>query len=168
MADRLTPAHRSANMAAIRGRDTGSELAVRRALRAAGIGYRLQDHTLPGRPDIVMKGRRVVIFVHGCFWHRHPGCCFAYSPKSRIDFWQKKFAANVARDNKNKKRLMDGGWRVLVVWECETTDVTVLEKRIAGLLQWGPDEVGSKGQGRTGRHRAQDRTAAKQKASPRT
>lgn len=161
MTDRLTPARRSANMAAIRRSNTAPELAVRRALRALGIGYRLHVGGLPGRPDIVMMGRGAVIFVHGCFWHRHPGCRFAYIPKSRVDFWQKKFAGNVARDDKNKTRLIDGGWRVLVVWECETADATVLEKRIAGLLQWGSDEAGGKGQGRKGRHRAQDCATAK-------
>ena len=122
MTDTLTPARRSANMAAIRGRHTGPELTVRRALRSLGIGYRLHAGGLPGRPDIVMQGRRSIIFVHGCFWHRHPGCRFAYSPKSRVEFWQKKFADNVARDHKNKTRLDDSGWAVLVVWECETAD----------------------------------------------
>lgn len=160
MTDRSTPTRRSANMSAIRGRDTGPELAVRRALHAAGIGYRLQDRTLPGRPDIVMKGRRVVIFVHGCFWHRHPGCRFAYSPKSRIDFWQKKFADNVARDHKNETRLRDSGWRVLVVWECETTDARLLEKRIMRCLSRGTDEARGEASrpagGAKGRNRPQD------------
>ena len=165
MTDSLTPARRSANMAAIRGRDTGPELAVRRVLRAHGVGYRLHVAGLPGRPDIVMQGRRTVIFVHGCFWHRHEGCRFAYTPKSRVDFWRKKFADNVARDHKNKTRLLDGGWRVH--WECETTDATVLEKRIAGLLQRGSDESGSKGQGRTERHRAQGSSPAKRQAAAR-
>ncbi len=156
MSDTITPARRSANMAAIRGRDTGPELAVRRALRAASIGYRLQDRTLPGRPDIVMKGRHAVIFVHGCFWHRHADCRFAYAPKSRTDFWQKKFADNVARDHKNETRLQDSGWRVLVVWECETADAKLLSERITQWLSRGTDEAGGKGQGRAGRDRAQD------------
>jgi DNA mismatch endonuclease, patch repair protein len=119
MLDKIDRLRRSANMAAIRGRDTGPELAVRRSLRSLGIGYRLHVRGMPGRPDIVMQGRRAVIFVHGCFWHRHEGCRFAASPKSRVDFWQKKFADNVARDHKNETRLRDGGWRVLVVWECD-------------------------------------------------
>ena len=110
MTDRLTTARRSANMAAIRGRDTAPELAVRRALRLLGIGYRLHDGRLPGRPDIVMRGRRTVIFVHGCFWHRHEGCHFAYSPKSKREFWQTKFAGNVARARNQKKLLDVDGW----------------------------------------------------------
>lgn len=110
MTDRLTPARRSANMAAIRGRDTAPELAVRRALRLLGVGYRLHDGRLPGRPDIVMRGRRTVILVHGCFWHRHEGCRFSYSPKSNRDFWETKFAENMARDARNQKKLQDGGW----------------------------------------------------------
>ena len=114
MTDRLTPARRSANMAAIRGRDTAPELAVRRALRLLGVGYRLHDGRLPGRPDIVMRGRRTVIFVHGCFWHRHEGCRFTYLPESRSEFWQTKFAGNVARDARNQKKLLDSGWVVLL------------------------------------------------------
>lgn len=89
MADTISPARRSANMAAIRSRDTGPELAVRRALRSLGVGYRLNVRGLPGRPDIVMKGRGAVIFVHGCFWHQHSDCRFASMPKSRVNFWQK-------------------------------------------------------------------------------
>ncbi|WP_147078818.1 very short patch repair endonuclease [Methylobacterium haplocladii] len=90
MTDRISKERRSRNMGAVRGKDTGPEIAVRRALRSLGVGYRLHVRGLPGRPDIVMAGRRTVIEVRGCFWHRHPGCRFAYSPRSRIEFWQSK------------------------------------------------------------------------------
>jgi DNA mismatch endonuclease, patch repair protein len=133
MADRLTEAARSALMAAIRCRDTGPELAVRRALRCLGVGYRLHVRGLPGRPDIVMKGRRTVIFVHGCFWHRH-GCRAASTPKSRQDYWQPKFDGNVARDARNEQQLRAIGWTVLVIWECETKDAAGLAQRLGGML----------------------------------
>jgi DNA mismatch endonuclease Vsr len=137
MADSISPERRSAIMAAIKGRDTKPEIAVRRVLRSLGIGYRLHGKELPGRPDIVMKGRRTVIFVHGCFWHRHGGCRQASTPKSRQDYWQPKFAANVARDARNQQMLLDSGWTVLVVWECETEDAKRLAERINGLLSRG-------------------------------
>ena len=160
MTDTLTPARRSANMAAIRGRHTGPELTVRRALRSLGIGYRLHAGGLPGRPDIVMQGRRSIIFVHGCFWHRHPGCRFAYSPKSRVEFWQKKFADNVARDHKNKTRLDDSGWAVLVVWECETADATVLTERITSFLSRRADAPSGRAKVRKDASAAEDRAPA--------
>jgi DNA mismatch endonuclease, patch repair protein len=133
MADRLSQAARSALMAAIRGRDTGPELAVRRALRGLGVGYRLHVKGLSGRPDIVMKGRRTIIFVHGCFWHRH-GCRAASTPKSRQDYWQPKFDGNVARDARNEQQLRATGWTVLVIWECETKDAARLAQRLSGML----------------------------------
>lgn len=137
--DRISRERRSANMAAIRGRDTGPELAVRRILRSLGIGYRLHGRGLPGRPDIVMHGRRSIIFVHGCFWHRHERCRYAYSPKSREDFWESKFAGTVARDLRNLRLLRESGWSVLVIWECETADVKVTKRRIISFLGWTPD-----------------------------
>jgi DNA mismatch endonuclease, patch repair protein len=97
MADRLSPQERSRNMAQIRDRDTGPELRVRRALHAAGLRFRLHRRDLPGRPDIVLPRWRTVVFVHGCFWHRHPGCRKAAVPKSRVAFWETKFAATMAR-----------------------------------------------------------------------
>jgi DNA mismatch endonuclease, patch repair protein len=136
IADRLSQAERSALMAAIRGRDTGPELAVRRALRSLGVGYRLHVKGLPGRPDIVMKGRGTVIFVHGCFWHRH-SCRAASTPKSRVDYWQAKFTGNIARDKRNQQQLGDAGWTVLVIWECETKDAAALAKRLDRLLLAG-------------------------------
>lgn len=140
MTDRVSAERRSANMAAIRGRDTAPELFVRGILRELGVGYRLHDKTLPGRPDIVMKGRRKAIFVNGCFWHRHPRCRFSYEPKSRIAFWSEKFAGNVARDVRNQTALHDRGWGILVIWECETADAKLLKERIAHFLSWGTNE----------------------------
>jgi DNA mismatch endonuclease (patch repair protein) len=146
--DRLSRERRSANMAAIRGRDTGPELAVRSVLRALGVRYRLHGRGLPGRPDIVLRSRGKVILVHGCFWHRHPGCRFAYSPKSREEFWQRKFAGTVERDARATQALARDGWSVLVVWECETADMAALKERITLFLGRGIDAQG-------GRQRAQ-------------
>ena len=120
MADRLSPEDRSWNMSRIRSRDTVPELRVRSVLHRAGYRFRLHRKDLPGRPDIVLPKHRTVVFVHGCFWHRHPGCRFAYQPKSRVAFWQKKFDDNVARDRRNVHVLRALGWRVITVWECQT------------------------------------------------
>ncbi len=119
MADRLTPEARSANMARIRGRDTGPEIAVRRALHAAGFRFRLHRRDLPGTPDIVLVRQRIAILVHGCYWHRHEGCRNATTPGTRADFWQAKFAANVERDARKTSALQTAGWKVVVIWECE-------------------------------------------------
>jgi len=108
-------------MSGIRGRDTKPELAVRRYLHARGFRFRLHVRELPGRPDIVLPRHRTAVFVHGCFWHRHAGCRFAYTPKSRQEFWLPKLEGNAARDARNEERLRDLGWRVELVWECEAT-----------------------------------------------
>lgn len=113
---------RSAQMSLVRGRDTKPEMRVRKALHAAGLRYRLHDRRLPGAPDLVFPSRRVALFVHGCFWHRHPGCAAARLPKSRLDFWKPKLAGNVERDKRNQQALEALGWTVLVIWECETRD----------------------------------------------
>jgi len=111
-------------MRRVRGRDTKPELIVRRLLYAMGFRYRLQARDLPGRPDIVFRGRRKAIFVHGCFWHRHdePDCRLARMPKSRLDFWRPKLEGNRQRDLANIERLEALGWRVLLVWECQLKD----------------------------------------------
>lgn len=139
-ADSLSPAARSWNMSRIKGRDTGPELAVRRWLHRAGYRFRLCRADLPGRPDIVFPGRRRVIFVHGCFWHRHPGCRHAYLPKSRVAFWQAKFDGTVARDQAACQALQAGGWAVLVIWECDINR----EQALPALLQ---DFLGPPGSG---------------------
>jgi len=122
--DSLTPGERSERMRRVRGRDTKPELIVRRLLYAMGFRYRLQARDLPGRPDIVFRGRRKAIFVHGCFWHRHdePDCRLARMPKSRLDFWRPKLEGNRQRDLANIERLEALGWRVLLVWECQLKD----------------------------------------------
>jgi DNA mismatch endonuclease (patch repair protein) len=117
-------------MSRIRSGDTTPEIAVRSILHRLGYRFRLHDPSLPGRPDIVLKRHRVVVFVHGCFWHRHHGCRFAYTPKSNISFWTTKFAENVARDRAAIRRLRREGWMVLVVWECRLRQRCRLQRDI--------------------------------------
>lgn len=121
-----TDSARSAQMALVRSRDTKPEMRVRRALHAAGLRYRLHDRRLPGSPDLVFPSRRVALFVHGCFWHRHAGCSAARLPKSRLEFWEPKLTGNVLRDQRQREALESAGWTVLVVWECETKDPNAL------------------------------------------
>ncbi|WP_292026353.1 very short patch repair endonuclease [Brevundimonas sp. UBA2416] len=116
--DPFTPEQRSAVMRAVKGRDTTPELAVRRILRAAGIGYRLGGRGLPGRPDLVMPGRRVAVFVHGCFWHGHDCARGARQPKTNATYWTAKIGRNRARDVATQTVLEAAGWRVVTVWEC--------------------------------------------------
>lgn len=135
MADRLTPEARSALMSRIRGKDTQPELAVRRMLHAMGYRFRLHRKDLPGRPDIVLPGRRKTIFVHGCFWHGHEGCRFASRPSTRSDFWAAKIAGNRARDARNLVSLDGAGWSSLVLWECEIEgDRAALAGRVSTFL----------------------------------
>ncbi|MGS1041512.1 very short patch repair endonuclease [Burkholderia glumae] len=133
--DILAPGQRSRLMSRIRGKDTGPELKVRQLAYALGVRFRLHRRDLPGSPDLVFASRRKVIFVHGCYWHRHSGCRYAYSPKSNVEFWQSKFAANVARDRLAVTALEETGWQVLVVWECETQNVEALRTRLADFLK---------------------------------
>ena len=134
MTDIVDPATRSRMMARIRNRDTAPERAVRRELYGLGIRYRLHNGKLPGRPDIVIGRLRTVIFVHGCYWHRHPGCRLAYTPKSNVEFWQRKLEGNAKRDAENQARLAELGWRIIVIWECEIHDREALRQRLARLL----------------------------------
>ena len=124
-------------MRANRGKDTKPEMIVRRLLHGMGYRYRLHRKDLPGRPDIVFASRRKVIFVHGCFWHRHadPSCKIARMPKSRLDFWGPKFAANQARDERDVAALEKMGWNVLVVWECGLRDVDGLRETVTRFLE---------------------------------
>ena len=119
MADFLTPAERSRRMSKIRSSDTAPEVALRQALHAMGLRFRLHRKDLPGKPDIVLPRHSAVILVHGCFWHRHEGCSIATTPKSNTSFWTDKFARNVARDERVRGQLEELGWKVLVAWECE-------------------------------------------------
>ena len=118
MADTLTPEERSRNMSAIRNRDTKPEVFFRKLLFAKGYRYRIADKNIPGHPDIFLRKYNTAIFVHGCFWHRHPGCKYAYTPKSRIEFWQKKFDDNVRRDAVVSEELQKQGIKQVIVWEC--------------------------------------------------
>jgi DNA mismatch endonuclease (patch repair protein) len=126
MADVVDRATRSRMMAGIRGGDTRPERAVRSFLHRNGLRFRLAVRDLPGTPDIVLPRYRSVVFVHGCFWHRHRGCRFSYTPKTRRSFWLEKFDENVARDRKAARRLRALRWRVFVVWECQVTEARLL------------------------------------------
>ena len=117
---------RSALMSRVAQKGSKPEMIVRRALHAAGFRFRLHRGDLPGSPDIVLPAHRAVVFVHGCFWHRHEGCGASTTPKTRAEFWKSKFEANVARDARATERLRQAGWSVHVVWECETRDGTFL------------------------------------------
>ena len=119
MADVHTSEQRSYNMSQIKGRNTKPEKTLRSLLHRNGFRFRIHYSKLPGRPDIVLPKYRSVIFVHGCFWHRHPGCKYAYTPKSRTDFWNEKLNGNVERDRKNIYLLKKAGWYPIIVWECE-------------------------------------------------
>lgn len=122
-------------MSGIRGRDTKPEIIVRKYLHARGLRYRIAPKNLPGKPDIVLPKYRTVVFVHGCFWHRHHGCRYAATPASNRDFWQAKFKQNLARDTLVRTQLEKHGWKVLIVWECEVS---------LGRLQLLVDEIQSK------------------------
>ena len=122
MTDTLNKEKRSWNMSRIRSRNTKPEIAVRRILHFLGYRFRLHRKDLPGTPDIVLPKYKTVIFVHGCFWHRHKNCRYSYNPKSRVKFWRDKFAANIERDKQSAAELKMLGWRRLVIWECETKD----------------------------------------------
>lgn len=131
--DRISPERRSWLMSRIASRHTRPEIAVRRAAHAAGLRFRLHLRDLPGTPDLVFPRHRVALFVHGCFWHRHEGCRLASMPKSRTEFWEAKFAANVARDRRHALALEAAGWRTVTVWECEIRRSDMLARAIASV-----------------------------------
>ena len=119
MADVVDKATRSRMMAGIKAKDTAPELVVRRFLHSHGLRYRLNDQNLPGKPDVVFRRFQCVVFVHGCFWHRHAKCRYAAIPKTRPKYWHQKFEENVARDRRTAGALRKLGWRVLTIWECQ-------------------------------------------------
>jgi DNA mismatch endonuclease (patch repair protein) len=123
-------------MSGIRARHTRPELAVKKALSQAGFRYGQQSKKLPGRPDFALSRVRCAIFVHGCFWHRHPGCKYAYTPKSNVKFWLDKFDANLRRDKAVRKALRSAGWRVLTIWECRVNERGLA--RLIRSLKGGP------------------------------
>ncbi|GJB83451.1 very short patch repair endonuclease [Aeromonas caviae] len=128
MIDTLTPSERSKRMSRIRDKNTKPELALRKSLHKLGLRYRLHGSDLPGKPDLVFPRYRTVVFVHGCFWHRHAGCSIATTPKSNTSFWLDKFKKNVARDAQVIAELQAMGWTVLIVWECELKPANRLKK----------------------------------------
>ena len=117
--DRLTSEKRSWNMFRIKGKDTSIEVKVRKYLFSLGFRYRKNDNRLPGKPDIILPKYHTVIFVHGCFWHRHQGCKYATTPKTRIEYWLPKFDRNVENDNIHREQLESAGWNVITLWECD-------------------------------------------------
>lgn len=134
MVDHVDKAKRSFIMASVHSEGTGPEKAVRAIVRRLGYRCRLHVKSLPGRPDLVFQSRRKIIFVHGCFWHRHRKCRYASSPKSRKAFWEAKFAANVSRDRRIKRALKRMGWCIMTVWQCELKEKERLTRRIDDFL----------------------------------
>lgn len=140
MTDIVDSRTRSRMMAGIRAKDTRPEMALRRGLHVLGFRYRLHAGDVPGRPDLVLPKHRAVIFVHGCFWHRHPGCRFASNPSTRREFWEAKFEANMRRDVVVRASLLAAGWRVATVWECrlrKPADVQAVTEAVAAWLKGG-------------------------------
>ena len=133
--DTVTRQRRSQIMARVRATDTRPEMTVRRLVHGLGYRYRLHSRQLPGRPDLVFAGRRKVIFVHGCFWHRHLGCRLARTPKSRVDFWRAKLDGNRRRDLVKQRELRELGWQSLVVWECQLKDLDLVTERVTAFLE---------------------------------
>lgn len=121
-------------MARIRGKSTKPELIVRRTAHQLGYRFRLHRKQLPGTPDLSFPRLRLAVFVNGCFWHRHPNCRYAYTPKSNIDFWTRKFSNNIQRDIRVKEQLESMGWRIAVIWECETADSLALRDTLSTIL----------------------------------
>ena len=134
MVDSLTPEERSEIMARVRSKNSRPELLVRKIVFALGHRYRLHSRSLPGCPDLVFRPKRKVIFVHGCFWHRHANCVLARMPKSRLAFWTAKLEGNRRRDQRNRRALLREGWKVLTIWECQLNDAVRLESRIRRFL----------------------------------
>nr|WP_040069359.1 very short patch repair endonuclease [Pseudomonas batumici] len=132
--DSVTPAERSHVMSLVKGKNTRPEMVVRRLVYGAGFRYRLHGAKLPGKPDLVFAGKKKVIFVHGCFWHRHKNCALARIPKSNQEFWRAKLEGNQVRDESNLQKLSEAGWDALVIWECELRNLDALEQRIRLFL----------------------------------
>jgi DNA mismatch endonuclease (patch repair protein) len=135
--DKLTRSGRSANMARIRGRDTKPELYLQHRLKKLRFRFETHAAELPGKPDLLFRSRRAVIFLHGCFWHRH-SCGLAYEPKTRKKFWKDKFRRNVERDKVVTQALRSVGWRVLIVWECQLKAPSQLDRRLIRFLKFKP------------------------------
>jgi DNA mismatch endonuclease (patch repair protein) len=135
MVDRIDQAARSRNMSQIRSTDTRAEMAVRRIAHAMGYRFRIYRRDLPGTPDLTFPSRRVVLFVNGCFWHRHPNCVRAAMPKTQVEFWEKKFRRTMERDRTVHTVLTGLGWRVAVIWECEIYDRSYVEQLLRSHIE---------------------------------
>jgi DNA mismatch endonuclease, patch repair protein len=133
MVDRLDPKRRSRLMKQVKSKNTQPEIIVRSLLHRLGYRFRLHRKDLPGTPDIVFPSRHLAIFVHGCFWHGH-GCRIGQLPKSRLDYWEPKIAANKERDKRKKTDIIEKGWRVVVVWQCELADIETLTAKLRSFL----------------------------------
>jgi DNA mismatch endonuclease (patch repair protein) len=137
MVDSVSASRRSENMRRIASKDTRPEMLVRRLVHGMGYRYRLHAKDVAGKPDLVLRPRKKAIFVHGCFWHQHPGCREGRVPGSRQEYWIAKLRRNVERDCENLSRLQEQGWQTFVIWECETRNEEELKKRICGFLEQG-------------------------------
>ena len=135
MTDHVDSAKRSLIMSAVRSKDTQPEMAIRKLVHSLGYRYKLHYAKLPGKPDLVFPSRGKVIFVHGCFWHRHARCRYATTPKTRTEYWQEKFRANTSRDRRTRRELKKLGWEVLAVWQCEIKKIEKLTERLCDFLK---------------------------------
>ena len=135
MTDVFSEAKRSYVMSRVSSKDTKPEKIVRSYLHRAGLRFRLHGPGLPGKPDLVLAKHRTVVFVHGCFWHRHKGCKRATTPKTRKEFWMEKFEKNKARDRRNSRQLKENGWHVTVIWACELEGNLKRESTLGGLVR---------------------------------
>lgn len=133
--DIFSPEKRSQVMSRIRSKDTKPEKIIRSILHKLGFRFRINRKDLPGKPDIVLPKYKTVIFVHGCFWHRHEGCKYAYTPKSNADFWNKKFSLNLQRDKDIQNKLGKRGWKILTIWECEIKEIKKTPELLDSLLK---------------------------------
>jgi len=136
MTDVVDQQTRSRMMAGIKGKNTKPEVALRRALHACGFRFRLHSSNVFGRPDLLFPKYRAVVFVHGCFWHRHIGCRYCSTPSTRTEFWQDKFAANITRDNRVRTQLRSDGWRIAVVWECQLRTPVDIDATAEVMARW--------------------------------
>ena len=134
MVDNLTEAQRSYTMTKVKSKNTAPEKKVRTLLHRLGYRFRLHRKNLPGKPDIVFPKHKLIIFVHGCFWHQHKNCKKAKRPKSRTDYWDNKLQKNITRDKSNQKKLQKLGWRCEIIWECETKHHDTLVKKIIDIF----------------------------------
>jgi DNA mismatch endonuclease (patch repair protein) len=135
--DKLSVASRTILMRRVKSKNTGPELSIRKLVFSMGFRYRLHGRKLPGKPDLYFPGRKKVIFVHGCFWHRHTDCKRASTPATRTDYWLPKFARTVKRDEESLSLLKDLGWNTLVIWECELKNIEILTDKIKKFLDKG-------------------------------